>query len=400
MFAPFEKILSTFGGVLRTPPSFVGERVRQELRANFQGVLMEDKRFSSPLLDGLTPMERRDLLTHIHPSDYFEDVEVFDPCHLISMGDANGSLGAVISNMCAAGVVDPESLEIYPGGGRKLIFLGDILADRVQQGTQCLRFIQLLKKAEYEVHCLIGNHDQWGLAYLFPEAVKQKVTWDMELNLSTPYLLRIAKESEYAAGLMEFSKYAPKQTRDLGKDMYTLLEQHQEDILAHLRVTIPPWYEGITELFAYFYYDVETGSLFLHTPPTEDMLMVVISALEEKNYYFTLEMVLQRSMMQNFAELFANTSVRCENIYEPKLSPQSISAMTAETLRICGVQRIVCGHDSMKESDITHFAPALAEAGIHLINIDGSSWKASGAENNRSLLGIKEDTVHVRKGVQ
>lgn len=358
----------------------------QHIKLNVDRVT-EDPRLQSSLLARCSKEEALQIIQRI-PSCGQEGMvtpeQIFSTAEYIVLGDMNGSLGMQISHLVDGGVVDRARFEIItPVKKRTLVFLGDILADRVTEGIPCLENILLLKEAGYEVQALIGNHDQWFLSYLFSSHDQNPQRAD--------YLERLIVQCqmyEQGKGLLELLPYATHTPLEGTLSKWFFMEDEWSDIRKNIVEQNPLWYQSLQQL-SYYFFDQEKKVLFLHTPPTTAIIEVLLYFLPRNCHRYTLREALRENIFEQMGDIFAHTNARVDNYTEPQHSPHNISHEDWKALHEAGIEKIFFGHDQCDHMCVSDYFPHATS--IQSFACDGGSWKGRGSALKRSLAGIQGD---------
>jgi hypothetical protein len=87
---------------------------------------------------------------------------------VVIIGDLDGSRSKFENHLTAGGLVDKSGN--WAGGNKKVVFQGDIVADRETSGLKILEEIKNLReqaqKAGGDIEVIVGNHDDLMISFL------------------------------------------------------------------------------------------------------------------------------------------------------------------------------------------------------------------------------------------
>lgn len=204
-----------------------------------------------------------------------ESKEVLRSQEMVAIGDLDGSYKKFKKNLLATGVMNESGDWI--AGNRKVVFIGDIIADRTPEGFKILEAINgLRKQAEASgghISIIAGNHEKFMLDFLL-----KPTPADPKYN---PVL-----QCFYAAqgiGLAELLLFAnpPLKKEELNSiDSTVLLSANNEGrldrkvILKNMNQS-PEGKMILDEICKMKLCDISDGILYVHTDPTQEMLELI-----------------------------------------------------------------------------------------------------------------------------
>lgn len=152
-----------------------------------------------------------------------ETKEVLGEPEILFIGDLNGSLEALRNNLVSLKVISigPDDQWTWIAGNRKLILLGDIMADRVTEGLQIMsRLADLRKQAEKSFGSLttiFGNHEDFALSYLTQRPAFGSASDRLNAGFNWMFLWK----GQQGRGVVEFIKQYTKfgKQTDLSADL-------------------------------------------------------------------------------------------------------------------------------------------------------------------------------------
>ena len=303
--------------------------------------------------------------------------ELFTQGRTVVLGDLHGNIDSLKEHMYLAGVTSREG-KICTSGGRTLIFLGDIVADRNQTGLTCLTSIYDLRAAGYDVHVLAGNHDVWMVDYLFKK---------QDAQLLTKHCF-----PDQGQGLAELLQYHPKLSQ-VSKEYYApyaaaFLEAFQEDIVQAVFLSDHAWLEELLHM-KFFRVDVRTKTLFLHTPPTPSICAVVASCIHHQRYDYSIKDALTEKYYEQMRDIFCYTNNRIGKASSPHNEVTLLRRSDISLLEDSGIKRIMVGHDTIEDCiDVTSMLGTDLLGSTILYNVDGGAMKDTRFEEFQSLRSL------------
>jgi hypothetical protein len=169
---------------------------------------------------------------------YTNFLEIERARDLAFIGDLHGSFRAYTKSLKALNLVD-EALN-WKAGKTKLIFLGDILADRNMQGFQILEDIHRLRKQaqihEGSIDLVAGNHDDYAISFLRDAPVPiRKIGSPPPLTLPFELfddysVLRLCSINYSGIGINEFIEFLPRKLINKESNIYYQLSKDKEEL--------------------------------------------------------------------------------------------------------------------------------------------------------------------------
>jgi hypothetical protein len=290
---------------------------------------------------------------------------------VLAVGDLHGNFGVYRTNLESLGAVNRDG--DWTGGNKKIVFHGDILADRNTQGTDILEDIARLreqaKKEGGDIIVLAGNHDDWALAYLG----NTKASMD-----NSPTTLAILNNDQ-GKGIIEFSN---KFMNTDFQDVYDLFQSSisNKDILTSMKKTTEGMrlLQQMTEFKIIEHID---DTLFMHTNASEKMMdMILTHGVDTINN--TYQEGLRDMLLNNKApskgykeitDIFLDTNTRDSDFVQNQ----------GEALKDIGINRIIHGHTNENGKIIT-------TGGVEVHSVDYNVGKGgeSGIESNEQSIGV------------
>ncbi|UFX82927.1 metallophosphoesterase [Candidatus Absconditicoccus praedator] len=286
------------------------------------------------------------------------------------VGDLHGNLHAYYENLRFFDIIDDNGN--WQGGDSKLIFLGDILADRHENGFQILNQIEKLKhqarKCGGDVVLIFGNHDYKFILF---------VCTDISFNMYKTSF----------SGLLELRKFAGEGYRN--ENDFEKLRKDQINIQKNI-INKQSGKELLKTIFEMKLVHRENDILFIHTNPTYEILQNIYEeSLEKINEDF------QKGVSKLFCKNYDNNDQEVSRFFELAIMylilnrresiPEYEKGGIYDALHSLGINYIINGHNG--------YGGTVDKRGkINIIDIDYSFGKFEGiAETQRSVALIKKD---------
>lgn len=305
--------------------------------------------------------------------------ESFCDSNTVILGDTNGSITMVKDQLGIAGI----SLE-KDSKKREVVLIGDILADRIEEGGEILTHCYDLRKHGYDIHLTIGNHDDWFISYLFnyhSHSGDPMVTVVSCLMQNQGAGLKEIIDPSYDEVSWESLLCQPERLRRAFLDRSTIPGSKEYKMLHEI---------GLMEFYRI---DKEKRTLYLHTHPTSKILNKILEniVLHEKWSVTVNDIQKDESLREDdglektsidalyfeYASIFTNTHTRSET-KDP--------VVIKEFKLISNVDTIIFGHSREPKIDVT--TKIFKDEGLKLLNIDGGSHPSS--PEALSLLCIRD----------
>lgn len=301
------------------------------------------------------------------------------------VGDLHGNFDIYKANLSSLGVIDKQGNWI--GGDKKLVFLGDILADRNNQSIPILLDIEKLKEQGANISVIAGNHEDFAISFLMNKEVasggsgKEISFLGADINNQNRKGIDKIRGSQ-GFGISEFLKYINKsEIKDLNNTNGEILLAMQKSKEGRKIL------ESICNMKLIESLD---DSFMTHTPMTNGMGTLLLNySPEEINTIY--QKGLRDSLLGNgspdkeffmIRNAFLHTGNRKKEIMD-----ENIAARVKEKYNI---NRIVHGHDSNEYQ--------VNVGGIQSHSIDFSAGKRGGDDGERSIGSIKKETGDLQTG--
>ncbi|MBU1953870.1 metallophosphoesterase, partial [Patescibacteria group bacterium] len=298
---------------------------------------------------------------------------------VLSVGDLHGNYNILVDNLKSLGAI-PESGEMHwIGGNKKIVFHGDILADRNTRGLEILDAIgQLQAQAAKEgggVTLIAGNHEDFAISFLTGKEVAgggDAFSWCFT-------------GGEQGKGIIEFMRFASDPKLHSVESMLGILsvlpdasaqtmQGLQQDIVHNMRNN-PEGKKYLEQMASMKLVDYIGDSLFIHTELTPEILATLsdngstvgqsidsINARYQQGLRFLL--LGEGSMPADFhqlSDIFTYTDNRSFNANLGDL----------QWLNDHGVNHVIYGHSHKKIGQNVNMTPD----GVMLIGVDHSAGK-------------------------
>ncbi|MCF7846003.1 MAG: hypothetical protein K9L85_02080 [Candidatus Peribacteraceae bacterium] len=284
---------------------------------------------------------------------------------LVAIGDLHGSIEHFWANLESGGLVDANHRWI--GGNRKVVFHGDILADRNTDGFKILSEINKFRKQGADISIVAGNHDDFMLSFLLGR------------NGENGTGLAISMQGNQGKGLLELTEFSGNGRRM--KNFESALNEgrlNRRQILQAMRQSE----RGrmlLEEICNMKLCDQVGDVLHMHIDPTMDTLEAIathgVDAINQEFQTALRKTLLDGQPFNNerynkLFDIFLDTKHR--NIYEniSSISTRNgnadhlFPAELMERIRFRGIRTIVFGHSNLGEN------PNLTAHGINMLGID------------------------------
>lgn len=343
---------------------------------------------------------------------------------VMSVGDLSGNFQALRANLIKLNLIEiSDNNEMrWAGGKAKLVFHGDILADRHPHGLDCFEQItSLSEQAERDggqIDIIAGNHDDFLLSFLMGRSIaKTPDPAGRPNDHSDPDASANCKyNNNQGLGLLELCRFSSNDRlknvnldnfinlNDNERDeIWKLLENERVAILENMRA-IPAWRRILENLCQLKLAVVIDDSLFIHTTPT---LSIVTRLLQNNDLIVEVDkinqqyqdglkkiLLLREEPEKGFDELrdifldTGNDSDFWGRSEESKNSPQSREL--AEKIRNSGVNAIFHGHRLRNDAPTQH--------NILIASVDMHAMLKGNNMDERSVLRIRKDDGKVQLG--
>lgn len=349
-----------------------------------------------------------------------EAADVPRTVEVLAVGDLHGNQEILIANLKSLRVInenanftDINSIH-WTGGARRVVFHGDILADRGTNSLDIMATIRKLqgeaKAAGGEVTLIAGNHEDFALSFL----TGKKIAGADSDGFLTSML------SNQGAGLVEFIQRYSTDPRLQGvkslKDVVTIfgvetlslpngsevprpgpaydnmLAYLRKDILANMRKS-KDGKELLVQMAGMKVGEYIDDTLFLHTDPTPEILALIESygtdvgtAIDKLNAEFQtglrFHLLGEGAEPANYEKIknaFTDTGNRTSS------GPDPYSTMDFSKLKAKGVNRVIHGHSSDAASMVHK------RNGVEITSVDFDAGKKGRNMEDRSIGKIAVD---------
>ncbi|MFH0820549.1 MAG: DNA translocase FtsK [Candidatus Peregrinibacteria bacterium] len=311
---------------------------------------------------------------------------------VMAVGDLHGEWAAFIGNLKTLKIIDEGGNWI--AGPRKVVFHGDILADRGMDSFKILQAIAKLKKqargANGELVVLAGNHEDFALSYLLGESFGEN-----------PAYMICFINGHQGAGLMEFKQFGSRDLQRKSADEFATwmeLGAERPRILKKMRAT-PQGIMLLEQICDLRLAEMADDSLIVHTNPTplmiEELLHHGVNGVNQK-----FQEGLRKALFDEGtpdAEFFRLRSVFLDTNNRTNFTNEVLARRLREEL---GVNQILYGHTD----ETGHGNPVDSKVGdkvgdvVLLVSVDRSAFKHGEDNGQRSVATIKKDG-HILSGV-
>lgn len=320
---------------------------------------------------------------------------------IIIIGDLHGSIEGFFENLKSVDILD--KYYNWQSGNKKLVFLGDILGDRNDQGIEILLQIKKLKQQAQKVNgdiiILAGNHDDFAIAYLLNENIAKGNNIKQYIQLNTidiksffklfPAVYRDKNPENNLYLTNPFCAYTRKyllklmKKSQIGKivlDMicnFQLIEYIDDTLLVHTDFT------------------KQMASLILQYSP-EEINSIYQQGLKEaffENKQFSE--VTNAQLFNIIRNEFLYTGNRYYNKLNMQFSDNIITTKQAKNFKKYGINQIIHGHSNNSE-DLRVFDIE----SLKIISIDYNAFKHDDKKyKNIRSIGIIEKTGTIKIGI-
>ncbi|MCC6643249.1 hypothetical protein IT411_00710, partial [Candidatus Peregrinibacteria bacterium] len=354
-----------------------------------------------------------------------ESIEVPRTTEVAMVGDLHGNGEIFVANMISLKII-PANADFskpatitWTGGNRRVIFHGDILADR---GVDSLQIMASLRKLQTEARAkggevvlLSGNHEDMALSFLMDKLIAGGKDPVMHNGFN------MSLYGNQGAGLLEFiQKFSGDKRFNKAKsleDVAVAAGFQVENVLGKHLVTDPKFPAFVTELGQKCLKNMQTlpegkalleqmtsmkvaeyidDSLFLHTDPTPEMIKIINEygatvgeAVDKINEIY--QQGLRAKLLgqgeipadfQRIANAFTDTTNRSG---ESNYKDVPLAGIKAK-----GVNRIIHGHSDYNGKSKT-------KDGVEITSVDVSAGKG-GSEMDARSVGMIETNGQFTKG--
>jgi hypothetical protein len=359
-----------------------------------------------------------------------------------AVGDLHGSFEGMKENLKSLGLVREVGKELeWVGGSRKVVMIGDILADRGTEGMDImLELGKLREQAEIQggnLDILAGNHDDFFTSYLMGSSIASLEGYrdPVENSRLSGQGMGLLELSKYGSGelkamlgnALQFKGYgnlvkAVEANAEAWNDLLKIndnspvwdkLKGERKTILETMRQD-PEGRKVLEEICKMKLAVKHDDTLFVHTNPANGMVetlfktgnvderinyindfyqrnlrAVLLEGKEPEEGFFGLRALFLSTGNRND---YSNNEKEVEFILNGKTKKDEHDAKESEIatkiqdIRRQGVNAIVHGHTD-------EFKPVrgVERFGFPVISIDTSAFKKNSYKNKRSILKIAKD---------
>lgn len=360
-----------------------------------------------------------------------ESKEVQRPYELVAIGDLHGNLDIFEASLKSLGLIeananvrDLANLK-WAGGNRKLILLGDKIAERKAEGLPIEAAIRALKPqaeaAGGKIVEIDGNHEDFLKSWLSGKKTAGLTKNDQLESIANEYdefepitqCIGGERANSQGLGVMEFvDKYSDyisktgKKFNSLEEAATNLYQDYKngsvrnlgKEVLENMRESAEGK-ETLEQFCQMKLLELDGDTIFIHTELTQEILEQLEGneSIEEivdsinRLYQQGLRKLLldEGEMPENFdfyklKNIFLDTNNRTGG--KPVEKQISRHPEKFEALRKKGVKRFVHGH-----TDISFTGIRKEIGGVEIINIDASAGKEGEKMNERSIFALYKD---------
>ncbi|PCI25124.1 hypothetical protein COB57_02820 [Candidatus Peregrinibacteria bacterium] len=287
--------------------------------------------------------------------------EVFRSTEVMVIGDLHGNIDALWGNLESLGVIDDE--QNWIGGGEKLVFLGDILADRSSDGFEILHSIESLQLQGANITVLVGNHDDFAISFLLNKPVSG--------NGGT-----FLNYKEQAFGMIEFEKYMNKEYKNLEK-------LNREEVLKNMKAS-EEGQKTLQNICNMKIIEQIDDTIFTHTDITKAMAeMILAFGVDRINSVYqrgVRKVLLEEGSIEDLSEEF----FQINDIFLRTGNREYMSNIHGKSLKEIGINHVLHGHSDNggKRFNI---------GGVFVASVDHSAFKGGEKIDARSIGVIRTD---------
>jgi hypothetical protein len=336
-------------------------------------------------------------------------VENIRPAETMVIGDLNGSLRVFKNALICLGALGFERnngvvVWKWLAGNRRLVLVGDILADRNPEGLMILDRVRELRKQAVEqggsITIVCGNHEDIAISFLGEKflANPSKNTYCREsLDALNHAILPRYEYDEWSFywqgyGILELISKYTDYGREFEGDLLPLQVKIELDCIDNRRGALaqlgaeakrnmqnsPTGREYLEEICAMKLIDLDGDSLILHTEPSGRILACLTAvddiriAVENINNHFQngLKTLL---MPTNGVETPENRFIEVGNVFlevnnrlfQARAGDAQIEAYLKKLSKM-GIKRIIHGHSTVDESEPHEYVAH----GVQIVNVD------------------------------
>ncbi|PCI25720.1 hypothetical protein COB57_00705 [Candidatus Peregrinibacteria bacterium] len=328
-------------------------------------------------IDNRSAQEAHRVLQRIDANDVHRSAEV------MAIGDLHGNINALWGNLYDLDLITPERL--WKGGDRKVVFHGDILADRSTQGLEILENIKVLQRQAQEqggdIIILAGNHDDFAISFLMDKPLAGGGHYT---DIANNAALGIGEFQRYMRGGERIDNHA------IGLNEFMTVDRAE---IIHTMRNTAKGREMLGSLCDMKILERIDDTIFTHTDITSDMADMIISkGVDRMNevYKDGLERVLLngedvRTLSPEFFEI-TDTFLATDN-------RSYMNAAQGEALREIGVNHIIHGHSADNSGSAVNIG------GVIVTSVDHSAFKGRGRNDARSV-GVIRTNGEIQVGVE
>jgi hypothetical protein len=373
-------------------------------------------------IGGVTPPPRNDIPR--------SSAEVPRSTEIIAVGDLHGNGQIFVENMKSLKIVaenanfnNPDSIH-WTGGNKRIVFHGDILADR---GTDSLSIMASLRRLQAEaraaggeVTILAGNHEDFAISFLTGDSIagmpgskdtfSQMVIGGEQGKGLLEFFQKYSNDPRYknAKTLIEVATIAGFEVVDspYGKMVvdpnFPAFLEHQRQVIVYNMKNSPEGAELLNQITKFKLAEYIDDSLFLHTDPTPEMMSLILrngktigEAVDNINRKYQqglrFQLFGEGTMPPDFQEirnafLFTNnrTSASGYKGQEVKINRQkTFVPLDLKPLHAMGVNHILHGHTEGE-------GVVVEKDGIKLSSVDLAAGKKGKNMDKRSIAKIDQ----------
>jgi len=324
------------------------------------------------------------ILSQRRTTEHISPKEVIRPTNVVVIGDLHGNISALWGNLNASELIDENNNWI--GGDTHVVFVGDILADRHQDGIQILHHIDKLQKqaalTNGEITVLSGNHDNYAISKLM----------GIPCEIDNFEVYNVFDYIEQANGILEFVHFLPKKTieainsllQSKNSKKFELIDMLMDGKLITNKLLETNIGKIILDQIKNFRLVVQVDDILItHTNLSDTMIRTLHEYGEDyiNNVYINGKIAMlfdnkdESELHEHFLlfqHIFLNTNNR---FYAADYALRSLKSL--------GINCIINGHTNTQ----THF---IQKDDLSIISVDFDSYKINTVDNKKSFIKINK----------
>jgi hypothetical protein len=369
---------------------------------------------------------KEELISSVQLDELDKSVEIVRPAETLLVGDLNGSLKVLHDSLIAMKALEVEQNGTWKwtAGNRKVVLLGDILADRTAEGLKILDKVKTLReqaaKQGGDIKIIFGNHEDYAVSFLTERRIggtgEDKDSIGSLSNAANPQLENsVMKFNWQGLGILEFIANYTNYGRGFNADIQALREQIEKDIsnkdwtnLSNLPAEARAFMQNtesgqklIDEMCQMKLVELDGDTLIIHTEPTNAILADLVDGDDLAGNIKRANETLQQSLrvllggtglvpatgnftllMETFASADNRGFANAMGLPKNRENLNKLSAM--------GVKRIVHGHTPSNDAVRTYKAEQ-----IEITNLDFGAGRPESVAGSLpvAVLGKRNQTA-------